>query len=101
MAAAADSLEVSSTNATVAQVQSSTETYPEGAAAAEAAILQPDSTHISEPNTKPRATTSRRKYTTLVKASTYHKDVQVSNKDDIEPAAIVCCDVTPDAKSTS
>eukprot|EP00957_Ditylum_brightwellii_P123525 9418218-Ditylum_brightwellii.AAC.1 len=42
MAAAAGGLEVSSTNATVKQVQSSTETYTEGAAAAaEAAIMQP------------------------------------------------------------
>eukprot|EP00957_Ditylum_brightwellii_P035326 2679521-Ditylum_brightwellii.AAC.1 len=41
-AAAAGGLEVSSTIATVKQVQSSTETYTEGAAAvAEATILQP------------------------------------------------------------
>eukprot|EP00957_Ditylum_brightwellii_P159555 12146271-Ditylum_brightwellii.AAC.2 len=42
IAAAVGSLEVSSTNTTVAQVQSITGTYPEGAAAAaEADILQP------------------------------------------------------------
>ena len=143
-AAAAGSLEVISTVATVKQVQSSTETYTEGAAAAaEAAILQPvsnlarfaksgikffmqlpnllsplqqengmnptddrklpakNSTQISEPDTKPRATTIRRKYTKSVKTSTYHKDLQDSDMDDVKPAAIVRHNVTPDAKSTS
>eukprot|EP00957_Ditylum_brightwellii_P117813 8987780-Ditylum_brightwellii.AAC.1 len=60
-----------------------------------------DSTPILEPDTKPRATTSRRKYTKSVKTSTYRKDVQVSDTDDIKPTAIVHHDMTPDAKSTS
>eukprot|EP00957_Ditylum_brightwellii_P135545 10335254-Ditylum_brightwellii.AAC.1 len=79
MAAAAGGIEVSSTNAIMAQVQNSTGTYSEGAAAAaEAAILQlvsnlennmiptadkkPSvqvSTPVSESDTKPHAATSR------------------------------------------
>eukprot|EP00957_Ditylum_brightwellii_P155195 11814383-Ditylum_brightwellii.AAC.1 len=60
-----------------------------------------DSTPISEPNTKPRATTSHRKYTKLVKSSTCSKGVPVSDTDDVKPAAIVHHNVTPDAKSMS
>eukprot|EP00957_Ditylum_brightwellii_P107576 8207498-Ditylum_brightwellii.AAC.1 len=60
-----------------------------------------DSTQISESDTKPRATTICRKYTKLVKTSTCRKDVQVSDTDDVKPAAIVHHNVTPDAKSTS
>eukprot|EP00957_Ditylum_brightwellii_P053024 4020844-Ditylum_brightwellii.AAC.1 len=127
MEATTGGLAVSSTKATIAQVQNSTGTDPEGAAAAsEATILQPlpnllsplqqenhmiptadmkpsaqDSTPILELHKNLCAFTTHCKYTKSEKPSTCSKDVPVSDTNDVKPTAIVRHEVSPDAKSTS